>query len=182
MKENILLVKSNWQADGYRFNRLNNYCSYWIRHCGWYPDRKIRLWDRRKGKWGGYNPHDKVIMQTPSKVAFLEGDLLHYSFTSIAEHVAQINYFSDIMARGYFLEGRKAGFVQFFLNPSFTFFRSYILQLGFLDGFYGFVICVIMAYGNFLKYAKLRALWKKKISSIYSYSIVGSKRAIKYSG
>ncbi|MTI29248.1 glycosyltransferase family 2 protein, partial [Cytophagales bacterium RKSG123] len=63
LKESILKVKENWTADFYSFNRLNNYCGQWIRHSGWYPDKKIRLWDRRKGKWGGKNPHDNVVMK-----------------------------------------------------------------------------------------------------------------------
>ena len=182
LRKSILEIKTNWSADGYCFNRLNNYCTYWIRYCGWYPDRKVRLWDRRLGKWGGYNPHDKVLMEKSAKVAFLKGDLLHYSFNSIAEHVAQLNYFSDIMARGYYLEGKRAGFLHIVINPMFTFFRSYVLQRGFLDGFNGFVVCIIMAYGNFLKYTKLRALARKKTVPFYSYSTVGSKRSIKYSG
>lgn len=181
LRKSILLVKENWQSDAYSFNRLNNYGGSWIKHCGWYPDRKIRLWDRRKGKWGGYNPHDKVIMEKEVRKSFLNGDLLHYSFNSMAEHVAQLNYFSDITARGYYMEGRRAGFFHVVVNPLFTFFRSFILQRGFLDGFNGFVICTLMAYGNFLKYAKLRMLRKKKRVSVYNYATVGSKRSIKYS-
>src|SRR3954465_7519353 len=59
LKQSILLLKNNWQKDGYYMNRLTNYCGKWIRHCGWYPDKKLRLWDSRKGHWTGTNPHDK---------------------------------------------------------------------------------------------------------------------------
>ncbi|MBC7921069.1 MAG: glycosyltransferase family 2 protein, partial [Ferruginibacter sp.] len=56
--QSILAAKGNWREDGYSMNRLSSYCGHWIRHCGWYPDRKLRLWNRTKGRWGGQNPHD----------------------------------------------------------------------------------------------------------------------------
>ena len=71
LEQSIKAVKENWQADGYYFNRLTNYCGKWIRHCGWYPDRKLRLWDSRKGKWGGVNPHDKYMLEPNAKQVFL---------------------------------------------------------------------------------------------------------------
>ena len=58
LKNSILAIKNNWKNDGYAFNRLTSYCGKWIKHCGWYPDIKLRLWDRRKGTWKGINPHD----------------------------------------------------------------------------------------------------------------------------
>ena len=71
----ILQVKDNWgDVDGYAMNRFNNYCGHWIRHCGWYPDHKIRLWDRRCARWEGTDPHDKVVMEK-GKVTRLKGDL-----------------------------------------------------------------------------------------------------------
>ena len=78
LEQSIKAVKENWQADGYYFNRLTNYCGKWIRHCGWYPDRKLRLWDSRKES-GRRNPHDKYMLEPNAKQVFLKGDLLHYS-------------------------------------------------------------------------------------------------------
>jgi len=162
LKKSILSAKSNWGYEGYSFNRLANYCGKWIRHCGWYPDKKIRLWDRRKGSWGGVNPHDKVIMQENSSVKHLSGDLLHYSYYTIRENISQINNFSDIAAGASYEMGEKANVVlDIFLNPIFTFLKKYILQLGLLDGYYGFVISINSAYFRFLKYAKLREMNKK---------------------
>lgn len=180
LRENIAWVKASWKTAGYSFNRLNNFRGQWIRHCGWYPDRKIRLWDRRKGKWGGVNPHDKVIMNEGALVTQLSGDLLHYTYSSIAELVVQINYFSDISAREYYLSGKRATFFNLAISPFFSFFRAYFIKRGFLDGFNGFVICIVITCGNFLKYAKLHALRKEKRSDIYDYSTVESKRSINY--
>jgi glycosyltransferase involved in cell wall biosynthesis len=180
LREEILNVKNNWKHHGYAFNRLNNYCGQWIKHGGWYPDRKIRLWDRGKGYWGGVNPHDRVVMAPDATIGRLSGDLLHYSFSSLAEHVTQINYFSDITAREYYKAGKKSVlFFHTFINPTFTFFRAYIFQLGILDGFNGFIISVIMAYGNFLKYAKLSVLQKEQPVELNDYASVNSKRSLR---
>ena len=163
LKQSILQAKTHWKFDGYSLNRLTNYCGKWIKHCGWYPDLKIRLWDRRKGKWGGVNPHDRVIMSTGTQICHLEGDLLHYSYPSIRQHVSQINTYSDIAAREAFNTGRRAYVItDILLNPALTFLKKYFLKLGVLDGYAGFVISVHTAYGKFLKYIKLRELNKKK--------------------
>ena len=162
LKQSILSAKQNWEGDGYSVNRLTNYCGKWIRHCGWYPDRKIRLWDRRKGRWGGVNPHDHVIIDKSCRVGRLRGDLLHYSYPTIKHHVAQIDKFSDIAARAAYQRGRRANvLLDICLNPMLTFFKKYFLKLGFLDGYEGFVISISTAYGKFLKYIKLRELEKR---------------------
>ena len=160
--QSILSVKHNWQHDGYSCNRLTNYCGKWIRHSGWYPDTKLRLWDRRKGQWGGINPHDRVVMDGGSCVAHLDGDLYHYSYHTIRDHIDTINNFSEIAARAAHTDGRNASLaLDIVLNPLLTFFKKYFLKLGFLDGYPGFVIAVHTAYGKFLKYSKLRELNKK---------------------
>ena len=68
LRDSILACKAHIAADGYSMNRLTNYCGQWIRHSGWYPDRKLRLFDRRKAQWGGRNPHDKIVMEEEVKV------------------------------------------------------------------------------------------------------------------
>ncbi len=163
LKQSILEVKNNWTYDGYYFNRFANYCGKWIKHSNWYPDRKLRLWNSKKGKWGGINPHDKFIMQKVAPKKFLKGDLLHYSFYSISQHMIQANKFSDIKAQGAFERGQKGGWFKILLSPLFKFVRDYFFKLGFLDGFYGFVICIIAAHSKFLKYVKLKQLAKESI-------------------
>jgi glycosyltransferase involved in cell wall biosynthesis len=161
--ESIQSARRNWCADGYSMNRLTRYCGRWIRHCGWYPDKKIRLWNRRKGHWGGVNPHDHVVMDQGSRIGHLNGDLLHYSYPTIRDHVSQINRFSDIAAAAAFADGRRSNLIlDVCLNPTLTFFKKYVLKLGILDGYEGFVISTSTAYGKFLKYIKLRELEKQK--------------------
>jgi glycosyltransferase involved in cell wall biosynthesis len=162
LKQSILSAKQNWEDDGYSVNRLTDYCGKWVRHCGWYPDKKLRLWDRRKGRWGGVNPHDHVIMDKNCCIGHLRGDLLHYSYPSIKDHIAQIDTFSDIAAREAFQRGRRANvLLDICLNPTLTFFKKYFLKLGILDGYEGYVISISTAYGKFLKYIKLRELEKR---------------------
>lgn len=154
----ILEVKENWIHDGYFFNRLTNYCGKWIRHCGWYPDRKLRLWDSRKGAWGGVNPHDRFIMDADSSTAYLKGDLFHYSFYTISQHEAQVNKFTDISSYAAFQKGKKSNLLKVLLNPKWKFFRDFIIKRGFMDGYYGYVVCKISAHAKFLKYVKIRSL------------------------
>ncbi|MDQ2658589.1 MAG: hypothetical protein M3Y60_14290, partial [Bacteroidota bacterium] len=143
------------QNSGYSFNRFNNYCGKWIRFCGWYPDRKIRLWDRRDGRWGGEDPHDKVKLPG-NRVKLLKGDLLHYAYFSVDEHLNQMHRFAEVAARAKYRNGKRSVFIfHVLLNPLFKFFRKYFLQLGFLDGYYGFVFCAASSALNFYKYLRL---------------------------
>ena len=162
LKNAILEVKNNWQADGYEMNRLTNYCGHWIRNCGWYPDTKLRLWDARKGSWGGTNPHDKFELHDKnSKIIHLKGDILHYSYYTIEDHYKQVDYFTTIASKAYFEKGKRAPLFKLIVNPVAKFIDHYFLKLGFLDGHAGFLISKISAYATYLKYKKLKKLYHK---------------------
>ncbi|MGL4596393.1 MAG: glycosyltransferase family 2 protein [Bacteroidia bacterium] len=155
----ILEVKKNWTHDGYTMNRLTSYCGQWIRHCGWYPDTKLRLWDSRKGTWGGINPHDKYELHEPdATIKKLPGDILHYSYYSVAEHDKQADKFSTIAAKALHQQGKKVGPITPVLKAAAKFIRNYFLKAGFLDGRYGWIICRITAFETWQKYSKLRQL------------------------
>jgi glycosyltransferase involved in cell wall biosynthesis len=159
LKKSIVQIKQNWTADAYTFNRLTNFCGTWIRHSGWYPDVKLRLLDKRKGKAGGTNPHDKIIMEKGSIVQHLKGDLLHYSYYSINEYFAQQNKFTTIASAEYYEKGKKTpNMASIILRSRWRFFRDYFLKLGFLDGYAGFLVCRFSAMATFIKYAKLKHL------------------------
>ena len=160
LKKEILFLKTGWTHDAFFVRRLTNYCGSWIRHTDWYPDWKIRLWDRRKGLWGGSNPHDHVVMQPSCRINYIRADILHYSYPSIHQHLAQLNYFTDIMARESFKKGEKGSLAGIVFNPFWKFCKSYVFRLGFLDGRHGFIIGVISAFATFIKYAKLKELEK----------------------
>lgn len=158
LRKSIEAVKNNWTATGYSMNRLTNYCGKWIYHCGWYPDRKLRLWDSRKGKWGGVNPHDKFELQAGEPTARLKGNILHYSYYTLEDHYRQVHYFTDILAKSQFESGKRTNLVVLYLSPVVKFMRDYFLKLGILDGKAGFIISRISAYATFLKYQKIRKL------------------------
>jgi glycosyltransferase involved in cell wall biosynthesis len=158
LKDSILKIRKNWTYDGYDFNRLTNYCGQWIYHCGWYPDKKLRLFDKTKGQWGGVNPHDKFILKNGFTHDHLKGDLLHYSYCTISDHVNRINYYSTISAQEMFSGKRSATIFTSISHSIWRFFSDYFFQRGFLDGYYGFVISVMNSYSTLLKYAKLKEL------------------------
>lgn len=161
LKRSISQVKQDWRSDGYYFNRLTSYCGKWIRHAGWYPDRKLRLFDSRKGRWAGVNPHDRYDLERGSSHSWLKGDLLHYSFNTIHEHVDQTNKFSEEGARALFEKGKKTSTLKILVKSTAKFIRNYFFKLGFLDGYYGYLICRVSAFSTFIKYAKLKELRKK---------------------
>jgi glycosyltransferase involved in cell wall biosynthesis len=162
LKASIKKVKENWQADGYYFNRLTNYCGKWIRHTDWYPDKKLRLFDKRKGQWGGTNPHDKYMLQPGSREIYLKGDLLHFSFPSVDYHLEVVKKFTTIVALEHVKKGKKARTLNVVVSPLWKFIRSYFIKRGFLDGYYGFVVCTISAYSTFIKYIKIKEIYKDK--------------------
>lgn len=154
LTKSILAVKENWPFEAYRMNRLSNYGGKWIRHGNWYPDQKIRLWNKRKGLWGGENPHDKVVLKRGVKIMHLNGDLLHRAYVDASETLTKIQSYSEIYAREN-VGRRSSSALRIIAHTTFSFFKSYILKRGFLDGFEG--LMVAMAVGNhvFYKYAKL---------------------------
>ncbi len=158
LKQSIKHVKQNWDSDGYKMNRLTNYCGTWIKHCGWYPDTKLRLWDSRKGKWEGTNPHDRYDLNDQATIKHLKGDILHYSYYTQNDHYKQVEYFTTILANAQYKQGKKATIITLYLSAVVKFLRDYFLKLGFLDGVAGLNISRISAYATFLKYKKLRNL------------------------
>ncbi|MEE9910716.1 MAG: glycosyltransferase family 2 protein [Deltaproteobacteria bacterium] len=143
---------------GFSMPRLSRYLGRWIRHGGWYPDRKVRLVRRGRGAWQGVNPHDKLVVEGP--VTELTQPFLHYVYRGISDQVVTMNNFSEIYAR----QERPAGgwFVAAGLFHAVgKFLECYIWKLGFLDGVPGLVIAVNSAGYVFLKHAKR---WERNLS------------------
>jgi len=162
LQEQILEEKKDFKFDAYYFNRQNIYCGKKIKHSDWYPDRKLRLWNKQKGMWAGENPHDKVTVDKNANAKIIKKDILHYSFRSIKEHVNQINNFSEIGAMERFKKGKRSNLVISIGKAYWKFIKSYFIKLGILDGYYGVVICTLSSQETFIKYLKLRELTKNK--------------------
>lgn len=158
LRQSIREVKQHWQGAGYTLARLTNYCGSWVRHGGWYPDRKLRLYDRRLGQWTGLLLHERYELQAGQPAPLpLAGDALHYSYHSVEQHVSQLNRFTSIAAEELWLQGRRqVSLFHLLLKPWWKFVHGYFFRLGFLDGFAGLSIAVISAWGVFLKFAKLK--------------------------
>jgi glycosyltransferase involved in cell wall biosynthesis len=156
LRSEILKIKENWKYDAYCFIRRTRFYNKWIRFGDWYPDRKLRLWDKTKGRWGGINPHDRVIMNTRTSKCKVKGYLLHYYYNDTTEHAEQLNYFATIAAREYYHMGRKASLITILVHSGWRFFRAYFLKGGFLDGSVGYIVARYYSFYTFLKYTKLR--------------------------
>jgi glycosyltransferase involved in cell wall biosynthesis len=164
LKTSLLKVKEDLKGNGYKFNRLSNYCGKWIKHCGWYPDTKLRLFKKGQGSWKGKNPHDKYILDSGEET-HLEGDLLHYTFYNVSEHKAQIIKFSNVAAQSLFELNKKSNWALIIGKTVFKFFRNYLLKRGFLDGITGFHICRLSAHATYLRYYKLLKLHKNNVQT-----------------
>ncbi|MBL7942919.1 MAG: glycosyltransferase family 2 protein [Flavobacteriales bacterium] len=160
LKKNIRdVIENRSGSSGYRMNRLTNYCGHWVKHCGWYPDTKLRLVKTGSAKWTGVNPHDKLTMAHESdEVQQLNGDILHYSYYTREDHLKQIEYFSGIAARELFTRGERVATPMIVLKVVAQFIKSYFLKSGFLDGATGFTISRLSAFATWRKYTLLRKL------------------------
>ena len=143
--------------------RRTFYLGRWIGTSGWYPDRKLRLFDKRAGRWGGINPHDHV--RVTGSVLPLRGDLQHYSYKNMADHLRTINLFTDIAAREKLARGGRWPVFSMLTHPPMKFLKMYLLQRGFREGVAGVLLAGLGAFYVFLKYAKLWELrsrqWKE---------------------
>lgn len=157
--ESIKAAKNNnFKFDSYTMNRCSNFCGKWIKYGSWYPDRKLRLFNKQKGKWAGVNPHDKIEMHQGCTQNLLKGDLLHYSYYTIEEVLAQNNKFTTIQAKAMLQQGKRSNIFKLFVNPLVAFINGYIFKLGFLNGSDGFFIASTIAYHTMVKYYKLMRL------------------------
>ena len=163
LEKSILSIKEHTAHSVYELNRMTNYCGKWIKHCGWYPDKKIRLYNRNAGKWIGHLVHEHWQANNKSETTgSLKGDLLHYSFYSIAEHISQINKFTDLSARANAQNGKNYSILELWLGPKVFFLNSFLFKLGFLDGYYGYIVCKLSSYAQLIKYSKTRQYNKLK--------------------
>ena len=140
---------------GYRFPRLTQYLGRWILHCGWYPDYKLRLYDRNHGRWVGDYVHESVTVD--GTVATLHGPLHHFTCQSLSEHVRTLDRYTTLAAKELRARGYRAGMVRLLLAPPAIFLKTYLLQQGFRDGYQGLLIAAMAAWYVFLKYAKTRS-------------------------
>jgi glycosyltransferase involved in cell wall biosynthesis len=144
--------------DGYYIPRRVFYLGAWIRHAGWYPDYKLRLFKKSLARWEGEGVHEKIILR--GKVGYLKGDLYHFSYDNLSHHLQKINRFTTIAAEH---SGRRPpqGYT-IVLRALFEFFKKFFLKRAFLEGTRGLIISGLSAFKVFIKYAKMWELSQKR--------------------
>lgn len=160
LKESILKLKELDEnlLKVYEVSRLTNYCGSWIKHCGWYPDKKIRIFNKQSVKWQGELVHETLFIPQNTEIIHLKGDLLHYSYKNTSSHLQQFDKFTTLTAQEAHKNGKKVSLFGLYFRPKWKFLKDYIFKLGFLDGYAGYQVCKLSATATFLKYAKLKEL------------------------
>ena len=163
LKEEILaIVNSKFSTfEGYYIPRKNHYMGMWIRHCGWYPDYKLRLFRRGKGRFNERIVHESVIVE--GRKGHLKSCLNHYSYKDLSDHLSKIDKFTSLAAEETFTSGKRAGVFDLLFRPLVKFIKMYLLKRGYLDGIYGLIVSVMGSFYVFTKYLKLWELSKRRI-------------------
>lgn len=148
------LRKNGPEFDAYTMPRMAQYLGRWILHSGWYPDRKVRLYNRARATWVGEFVHESV--KVAGTVGHLRSNILHYTCESLSEHVRTVDRYTTLAAQEVAARGERIGWPRLIFEPGWTFVQTYVLKLGFLDGLEGLMIANMAAMYTFLKYAKAR--------------------------
>jgi len=146
----------------YSISRMTNYMGKWIRHSGWYPDVKTRLFPKNGSRWDGEFVHEELKFPTGLEIIQLPGHLEHYSYSSFDDHRKRADKYSSLTAKKHFAQGKKASIFKPLLSAIGRFVGMYFLKLGFLDGKMGFKLAQISAQSNYFKYSELRRLHREK--------------------
>ena len=153
LQQSILAIKNTLEAaDAWCMHRKTFYVYRWLNHC-WYPDTKTRLFNKNTAHWGGTNPHDRIIT-AGKNIKLLAGDIQHYSFSSISEHLKTIDKFTEIGADELIKKGKRFTIFSPITHASWIFIKLYFIKRGFLDGFAGLVVSVLSTMHVFVKYTK----------------------------
>jgi glycosyltransferase involved in cell wall biosynthesis len=165
LKNTICDIKKNWQYDIYSFNRLWYFHGQKLKY-SFYPDRQLRLFDRRKTQWNDKMIHESIITGKGITVKHIHRDIIHFSYKNSHEQTETLNYYSTLSAMYYIKLGKKSNFFKLIFSPPFSFIKNYFVKLGFLDGFAGLAICLNFAHYTYLKYAKHIELYKETVSKV----------------
>ncbi|HQH12068.1 MAG TPA: glycosyltransferase family 2 protein [Candidatus Sumerlaeota bacterium] len=155
-----ILSRDGGGCDGFRIYRINHFMGKQIRHCGWNRDHVLRLFRRDKGRYLDREVHADVVID--GRVRFLKNKLMHFTFASMEQFLKKMDRYTGWAAGDRGRHTKKVRWRHLALRPAFRFFRQYILQLGFLDGTEGLILCLLASYSVFLKYAKLYERLKNK--------------------
>jgi glycosyltransferase involved in cell wall biosynthesis len=160
LRDRILKVLEAPDGNGYRFPRRNYFLGKWMMHGGWYPDHVLRLFRKDQARYGGVDPHDKVIIE--GKAGTIPAPLVHHTYSSLSQYVAKQNAYSSASAEALVRRGKKIVLLLIPLKTLWKFVETYVVKWGFLDGFHGFVAAMGASFTAFWKYAKAWDLRRRK--------------------
>jgi glycosyltransferase involved in cell wall biosynthesis len=147
--------------DGLRIPRRNEFLGRWIKHGGYWPDPKLRVFRRGKGKFENRTVHEDIQVEGITR-GIQSGALLHHSYPTLSDYIEHMNRYSSLGAEMVVANGPvRWTIVNITLRPLFTFLYNYVFRLGFLDGREGFLLHVNHAVYVSWKYAKAWELWRK---------------------
>jgi glycosyltransferase involved in cell wall biosynthesis len=149
-----IIETSQQGISAYSFLRKNFFHNRWVRHCGWWPDRVVRMVDRRQGHFSDNLVHERWISNGPVKE--LDLNIEHRSFRNYSDLVHKMETYSSLSAQEMLNRGKRVRWWSPFSHGLWMFIRTYILEMGMMAGFDGFMISLFNAGGSFMKYAKLR--------------------------
>lgn len=159
LKKEIMEKIKDQTISGYYIPRKNFFLGKWIKHCGWWPDYTLRLFQRQTGRLDRRLVHEKIVVN--GKTDYLREPLLHYTYESIEEFIEKMQKYSTLSALD-FIGQNPSKFkvlLKLFFSPPFTFFKMFIIRKGFLDGQRGLILSLLYSFHSFLKYAKS---WERK--------------------
>lgn len=156
MQDKITTLKTNgFVANAYLVNILTWYISDWFKEGGWYPYKKMRLFNKKEASWNGDGVHETPLLKNNQKPIDLNCDILHYSYKDLSDHLNRIQSYTSMSATEKFSRKKKISFLNLIINPGFKFIKTYFFQRAFIRGSRGFIFSIMASFYVFLKYAKL---------------------------
>jgi hypothetical protein len=166
LEESIRKASFENGTDAFTSNRRSKIGSRWLSHGSWYPDKKIRLFNRNKVRVQGFDVHESLVADHGVEVSHLRGDLLHYADEDIAARYQKVNAYSTRAAQGLYYHKKKTSLLRIWVKPCVRFLSAYIFKAGFLDGFYGYVVAKSEAHYVWLREVKLRELHQQNSANL----------------
>jgi len=146
---------------GWSIPRRTDYFGRFLRHGNAWPDRQIRLYDRRAARWVGYEVHEKIAVSGP--VGTLSGVLEHFAYRSFDDHLAKMDRYAALMAAEMYRAGKRCGVLPVLLNPAWRLVRGLLIKRGMLDGWRGVMFHIVEAGYVRRKYLRLWALSRQGV-------------------
>lgn len=165
LSDEIQSIKENWDADAFYLKRFNKMYGHWTKHSGMYPDKVLRLFNRKTAKARGIEPHDSIELNSPGEVKTLKNDLIHYTYEHLSDMFRKQTKYSEISAKSKFDKNKKVNLLKLIFAPLWEFILKYFIRGGIKGGVHGFTLCIYLAIFKFYKYHSLYELNRRSKSN-----------------